>query len=122
MRSRANERHMPGHLVAVGVADHFLMRQRRTHVVDAQIERRNASRSCQRHDDRSTTGRVDQARYASAVKHPRFRVSNEVLAVGQRERQVFGAVVEDSEIECLIVRNCADVAPFQAPLDVVLLR
>jgi hypothetical protein len=105
----------------MGVADHFLMRQRRTHVVDAQIESRNASGRRQRHDHRSTAGRVDQARDAAAVKHPRLGISNEVLTVREREREVFGAVVDDPEIESLIVRNRADIAPFQAPPDVVLL-
>ena len=80
---RPHERDVASDLVAVGVANHFLVRKRRPDVVDAKVEGGDPSLRNQRHDDRPPAGGVDQARNATAVKDAGFRIANQVLAVRQ---------------------------------------
>ncbi len=122
VRLGAHKRDMPGHFVTMGAADHFLMRQGRTHVVDTKIERCDSPWSSERHDDRSTTGRVDQAGDAATVKHLCLGVAYEIHAIRKGQGEMLRPVVHDSKTQCLVVRNCADVTPLEASPDFIFLR
>ena len=122
VRLGAYERDVPGHLVAMRAANDFLMGQRWTHVVDSKIERCNAPRSCERHYDRSTAGRVDQAGDAAAVKHLRLGVAYEICSIRKRKRKMLRPVVDDTQTQSLVVRDGADVAPLEASPDFIFLR
>jgi len=116
------ERDVPGHFVAVGAADDFLVGQGRTHVVDSKIQRCNAPWSGERHDDRPTTGRVDEAGDAAAVQHLRLGVAYEICTIRKGKRKMLRSVVDDAKPQSLVVRNCADVTPLEASPDFILLR
>ncbi len=122
MRFGAHKRHMPGDFVAMGAADHFLVRQCRTDVVDSKIERCDSPWSCKRHDDRSAAGRVDQAGYAAAVKHLRLGIAYQIQAIRKSKRKMLRPVVDDAKTQSLIVWDRADVTPLEASPDFILLR
>jgi hypothetical protein len=103
------------------ITNHLLVGQRRAHVVDSKVESGDTPRRDERHDDSTTTCGVDQAGDAATVEHARLGIAHEVFAVREREGQVLGPVIDDAKIQGLVVRDRADVAPFQALPDFIFL-